>query len=59
MLEDPERLLASLSNLDAEFADFLANDVLSRQPAPILSFLLQTAILDSFYVGAVRGRERR
>ena len=59
MLEDPERLLASLSNLDAEFADFLANDVLAHQPASILSFLLQTAILDSFRRRAVRGRERK
>ena len=49
-VEDPERLLASLSDLDTEFADFLANDVLAHQPAPILSFLLQTAILDSFNV---------
>jgi LuxR family transcriptional regulator, maltose regulon positive regulatory protein len=49
-LEDPERLLNSLSNLDTEFAGFLANDVLAHQPAPILSFLLQTAILNSFNV---------
>lgn len=48
--EDPERLLDSLEGLDAEFADFLANDVLAQQPPAIQSFLLQTAILDSFCV---------
>ena len=42
--------MESLSNLDAEFADYLANDVLSRQPAAILSFLWQTAILDNVCV---------
>ena len=40
-----------MSNLDAEFAGYLANDVLSRQPAAIVSFLLQTAILDNVCVG--------
>ena len=46
--EDPARLLDSLEGLDTEFADFLANDVLAQQPPAIQSFLLQTAILDSF-----------
>ena len=55
--EDPEGLLAGLSGLDAGFADYLADDVLSRQPAAILSFLLQTAILDQFLRRAVRSRD--
>ena len=48
--EDPEGLLADLSGLDAGFAEYLTEDVLSHQPAAILSFLLQTAILDHFCV---------
>ena len=48
--EDPEDLLAGLSGLDAGFADYLADEVLSRQPAAVASFLLQTAILDRFCV---------
>ena len=46
--QDPENLLQRLSGLDAEFADYLAHDVLSRQPAAIHQFLLRTAILDHF-----------
>jgi LuxR family transcriptional regulator, maltose regulon positive regulatory protein len=45
---DPEALLASLSGSDAEFVEYLADDVLSQQPAPVLSFMYQTAILDHF-----------
>ena len=48
--EDPEDLVAGLSGLDAGFADYLADDVLARQPAAIVSFLFQTAILDRFCV---------
>ena len=48
--EDPEGLVAGLSGMDAGFADYLADDVLARQPAAIVSFLLQTAILDRFCV---------
>ncbi len=48
--EDPESLLQRLSGLDVEFADYLTHDVLSRQPAAIHQFLLQTAILDHFSV---------
>ena len=48
--ENPEGLLAGLSGSSAEFADFLAYDVLSHQPAAIQSFLFQTAILDHFCV---------
>ena len=48
--EDPEGLLAGLSGDDAGFAEYLADDVLSHQPAAILSFLLQSAILDHFCV---------
>ena len=48
--ENPEGLLAGLSGSSAEFADFLAHDVLSHQPAAIQSFLFQTAILDHFCV---------
>ena len=48
--DDPERMLANLTDLQVEFVDYLANDVLSRQPAPILSFLFQTAVLESFSV---------
>ena len=48
--EDSEGLLADLSGQDAGFAEYLTADVLSHQPAAILSFLLQTAILDQFCV---------
>ena len=48
--EDSEGLLADLSGQDAGFAEYLTEDVLARQPAAILSFLLQTAILDRFCV---------
>ena len=46
--ENPEGLVAGLSGLDAGFADYLTDDVLARQPAAIVWFLLQTAILDRF-----------
>jgi LuxR family transcriptional regulator, maltose regulon positive regulatory protein len=46
--EDPEGLLTNLSDEDAGFAEYLADDVLAHQPAPVLSFLLQTAILENF-----------
>ncbi len=48
--KDPETMLANLSGLEVEFADFLMQDVLSHQPAQILSFLLQTAVLPQFCV---------
>ena len=48
--EDPERLLADLSGLEAGFVDYLADEILSRQPAAVVSFLLHTAILDRFCV---------
>ena len=43
--------MASSSDPDTEPPTSWRNDVLAHQPAPILSFLLQTAILDSFNVG--------
>ena len=46
--ENPEGLLAGLSGLDVGLADYLTDDVLAHQPAAIVSFLLQTAILDRF-----------
>jgi LuxR family transcriptional regulator, maltose regulon positive regulatory protein len=49
--QDPEALLADLSGQDAGFAEYLVGDVLAHQPAPVLSFLLQTSILDNFCVG--------
>jgi LuxR family maltose regulon positive regulatory protein len=48
--EDPDGFVVGLSGLDAGFAEYLADDVLSHQPAAIVSFLLQTAILDPFCV---------
>ena len=42
--------VAGLSGLDAGFADYLADDVLAHQPAAMVSFLFQTAILDRFCV---------
>ena len=48
--EDPEGLVAGLSGQDAGFAEYLAHDVLAHLPAAIVSFLLQTAILDPFCV---------
>jgi ATP/maltotriose-dependent transcriptional regulator MalT len=48
--EDPDLLLASLSRPEAEFADHLTDDALSRRPLAILSFLHQTATLDHFRV---------
>jgi LuxR family maltose regulon positive regulatory protein len=46
--EDPETILASLSGADADIADYLVDEVLSRQPSAIQTFLLRTAILDRF-----------
>lgn len=48
--EDAERLVTGLLDGDAGFAEYLAADVLAQQPPAIVSFLLQTAILDPFCV---------
>ena len=48
--EDPEAIVASLTGSDPAFADYLMDEVLSRQPGDVQAFLLRTAILDRFCV---------
>ena len=48
--EDPEAIVASLTGSDPAFADYLMDEVLSRQPRDVQTFLLRTAILDRFCV---------
>ena len=45
---DLERLLASMPAPDADVANYLVDEVLSRQPPAIQAFLLRTSILDRF-----------
>ena len=56
---DAETELASLSGSTAEITDYLVDQVLSRQPPAMRSFLLATSILDRFCVPAVRTRRWR
>ena len=46
--EDPEAIVASLTGSDPAFADYLMDEVLSRQPPDVQAFLLRTSILDRF-----------
>ena len=55
--EDPEDLLAGLSGLDAGFADYLADEVLSRQPAAVALVLAANCDPGSFLRRAVRSRD--
>ena len=48
--EDPEAIVASLTGSDPAFADYLMDEVLSRQPPNVQAFLLRTSILDRFCV---------
>ena len=48
--EDPAAIIASLTGSDPAFADYLMDEVLSRQPANVQAFLLRTSILDRFCV---------
>ena len=45
---DFESLLASMPAPDADVADYLVDEVLSRQPPAVQAFLLRTSILDRF-----------
>ena len=46
--ENPEAIVASLTGSDPAFADYLMDEVLSRQPPNVQTFLLRTSILDRF-----------
>ena len=46
-----DEALASLSGSQRDLSDFLADEVLSRQPRPLQMFMLKTSILDSFCAG--------
>ncbi len=46
--EDLEAIIASLTGSDPAFADYLMDEVLSRQPPNVQTFLLRTSILDRF-----------
>ena len=59
---DLERLLASMPAPDADVANYLVDEVLSRQPPAIQAFLLRTSIMDRFCASlydAVSGALRR
>ncbi len=45
---NPEAALVDLTGTEADFAEYLVDEVLVRQPAPIRAFLLQTAFLEHF-----------
>jgi LuxR family maltose regulon positive regulatory protein len=47
-MQEPETVLESLSGVDNDIADYLVDEVLSRQPPKIQKFLLRTSILDRF-----------
>ncbi|MNM74599.1 Serine/threonine-protein kinase PknK [compost metagenome] len=42
---EPERFLSTFSGSDAAIAEFLAEDVLDRQPEPLRDFLLRSSVL--------------
>ncbi len=48
--DDVSRFIASFSGSDVAVADYLAEDVLSRQPAEVQDFLHKTALLSPFCV---------
>ncbi len=43
--QEPERFLTTFSGSDAAITEFLAEDVLDRQPEPLRDFLLRTSVL--------------
>ena len=43
---DPRAILQSFSGSFADVADYLAEDVLARQPGPVREFLIVTSVLD-------------
>lgn len=45
---DVENVLSSLSGSNAEIAEYMADEILTRQPPIFRSFLLKTSILDRF-----------
>jgi LuxR family transcriptional regulator, maltose regulon positive regulatory protein len=50
-LHEPEgrgEFISRFSGTDRDIADFLLQDVLARQPTDVMSFLLQTALLERF-----------
>ncbi len=49
---DPEAFLSTLASADANVADYLVDEVLSRQPVAIQKFLLTTSVLDRFNAAA-------
>ncbi|HEY7102301.1 MAG TPA: LuxR C-terminal-related transcriptional regulator [Mycobacteriales bacterium] len=46
--EDPSAVVAKFAGDDRFVVDYLAEEVLARQPADVRDFLLQTAVLDRF-----------
>jgi LuxR family transcriptional regulator, maltose regulon positive regulatory protein len=46
--DNREAALDSLSGNETDFADYMRDEVLVHQPAPVQAFLLQTAFLDHF-----------
>ena len=46
--DDPARFIQNFKGDNRYIVDFLANEVLRRQPGPIRDFLLQTSILERF-----------
>ncbi len=58
--DDPRDFIASFAGDDRYIVDYLADEVLARQPADIRAFLLETAILDRIsgsLADAVTGRD--
>lgn len=49
--DDAESITMHLAGIDASIADYLVDEVLSRQPAVIQEFLLLTSVLDRFCAG--------
>ena len=49
-----ETFIADFSGSQRDVADFLAHEVLARQPAAIQDFLLRTSILERFNLGLVQ-----
>ncbi len=52
--EDAEAFISSLSGRDTDIADFLSAEVLSRQPAEIIDFLVQMSPLSRVSAGMCR-----
>jgi len=56
---DPEQFIEAFSGSDAAVADYLAQDVLSKQPQEIRDFLLRTSLLRSFDASLCRAMTGR